>query len=62
MEGIRGYWTQKDLMQRWGCGRTYLWQLRRDRTGPRSVIIAGKILYPIGEVLRWEEELTRRAG
>ena len=62
MEGVKGYWTQREIMERWGCGRTYLWQLRRDRTGPHCIVIAGKILYRIEEVLRWEEELARRAG
>ncbi len=62
MEGLRGYWKQRDLIQRWGCGRTYLWQLRRAGTGPQCVVIVGKILYPIEGVLRWEEERMCRAG
>jgi hypothetical protein len=59
---IKGYWTQKDIMRRWGGGRTYLWQLRRDGTGPQCTVIAGKILYPIEGVLRWEEERMCRPG
>lgn len=57
----KGYWTQADLKARWGCGRTYLWQLRRDGAGPRWIVIGRKILYPIESVLRWEEERMRLA-
>ncbi len=60
MEDVKAFWTQRELMERWGCGRTYLWELRRDRTGPRTVVIAGRVLYPIESVLRWEEEQLAR--
>jgi hypothetical protein len=53
---------ERELARRWRVSVRTLQRWRSDRTGPVWLKICGRVLYPVEDVLRWEQASRRAAG
>ncbi|NKD76581.1 helix-turn-helix domain-containing protein [Haematospirillum sp. H1815] len=52
----RKFLTQTELAQRWNMARATLTNWRCLGRGPAYIKISSNILYPVAEVIRWEDQ------
>jgi predicted DNA-binding transcriptional regulator AlpA len=59
-----GYYSTRDLRDRWRCGRTKLYELIDSPAFPCPVIVGRTLLFPCHEVWAWEaaELMTEAAS
>lgn len=56
------YLTLAEIAERYRTTESVVRYWRHTGYGPKGVVVGRRVLYPIGEVRRFDRELSKRAG